>query len=138
MCLKLLYGGIIFMKRTNIILLFFCMLLVFIFIGCDKGTSVTNDNSKISESLSNALSNSKVEATTKEDNVKKASLNKISDDNELQPSNTILDLQNSLREIAEKRIPAVVNIRSEMEVTDSTYSNFYDFYDFWKKFRGDK
>ncbi len=125
------------MKRTNIILLFFCMLLVFIFIGCDKGTSVTNDNSKISESLSNALSNSKVEATTKEDNVKKASLNKISDDNELQPSNTILDLQNSLREIAEKRIPAVVNIRSEMEVTDSTYSNFYDFYDFWKKFRGD-
>ncbi len=114
------------------------MIFFFSFIlacGDDGSNSEKETNNQMSESLKQALGNDKQETDTPQDTGNASQNNTVNMTNnstKITPHSTIMDLQNSLREIAENRIPAVVNIRSEIEVSRNTQS--FDFYDFFRPF----
>lgn len=136
-------------KKQFYIILLILLTVFFLFTNCNTDSEKTGNNSnkqqknEVPETLKDALGKNKTkEKAGSSDNEqnKTSTKREINLDEEstdlIQPSSTIADLQSDLSDIAEKRIPAVVNIRSEVEVQDE-YSNFFDFYDYFRKFYDD-
>ncbi len=129
----------------SILLISLTVFLFIITIGCNnvsEGNKKQEDNQEkeMSESLKDALEskpNDEKEGTDEKDKHEKREISLNNESNELiQPSSTISALQRDLSDIAERRIPAVVNIRSEVEVQNQ-YSNLFDFYDYFRKYYDD-
>lgn len=119
---------------NTIIILITIISMVLGLTACENkdATSENNKNDKdnISESLSDALNNkSNAEKNNEIESVDVSVASETKRDELITPTPTILNLQKDLRSIAEKRIPAVVNIRSEVEYKGG--NNLFDFYDYF-------
>jgi serine protease Do len=122
----------IFIFIGLIIMIFFFSFIL----ACGDAESNAEEETKnrMSESLKQALGNDEQETDTQDTGnaSQNNTVNMANNSTKITPHSTVMDLQNSLREIAENRIPAVVNIRSEIEVSRDTQS--FDFYDFFRPF----
>jgi serine protease Do len=128
------------MKKTKTILLVGLILSIFflpIFLSCGDSEGIAEEKTEngMSESLKQALDgeeeNTESQTSPNATSAQDQSIT-MTDKTPITPYSSVMDLQNSLREIADKRIPAVVNIRSEMEITQDNRT--FDFYDFFRPF----
>lgn len=105
-------------KTVNFILSILILLLIINIIAC--GNTETNENStnKLTEAL-HTKSKQELEATSKN-----TSIINNSNQSQYRPNDIIMELQTSLREIAERSIPAVVNIRSEIKIEGTNPFNY--------------
>lgn len=117
------------MRNTLIILIILLSFVVLSITACDNASSEQN---QITTELKQSLDN-ETKATVSESKINTSKEKYI-------PNNSMVTLQEGLRSIAEKSIPAVVNIRSEIEVQNNfggrNQSPFGD--DFFKWFFGDE
>ncbi|MFW5799881.1 MAG: Do family serine endopeptidase [Spirochaetota bacterium] len=121
------------MKENNRALKFFLILVVFLvgfttIVTCDSNTgdNKSSDSEELKQVLNNSKSKTEGNQETSQDT--KSTIDMETSGGRLSPDNTVLNFQNSLRSIAESRIPAVVNIRSEVKVQRQQGGNYYDFF----------